>query len=88
MCLDCLIGVLTVLYVPSTTGGEDAWGEASERHVEVPAIALAPAGHALRLIESCITQLKAQGPSRTCNESKEEEGEEFRPSLSPLPKTL
>ena len=29
----------------------------------------------LRLIDSCITQLEAQGPSRTCNESKEE-GEE------------
>jgi len=27
----------------------------------------------LRLIDSCITQLKAQGPSRTCNESKGEE---------------
>jgi len=27
----------------------------------------------LRLIDSCITQLKAQGPSRTCNESREEE---------------
>ena len=26
----------------------------------------------LMLIDSCITQLKAQGPSRTCNESKEE----------------
>jgi len=26
----------------------------------------------LRLIDSCITQLKAQGPSRTCNESREE----------------
>jgi len=34
------------------------------------------AGSYLRLIGSCITQLKAQGPSRTCNESKkEEEGE-------------
>jgi len=32
------------------------------------------AGSYLRLIDSCITQLKAQGPSRTCNESKEEEG--------------
>ena len=31
------------------------------------------AGSYLRLIDSCITQLKAQGPSRTCNESKEEE---------------
>ena len=28
------------------------------------------------LIDSCITQLKAQGPSRTCNESEEEEEEE------------
>ena len=27
----------------------------------------------MRLIDSCITQLKAQGPSRACNESKEEE---------------
>ena len=32
----------------------------------------------LRLIDSCITQLKAQGPSRTCNESKEEEEEGVR----------
>ena len=31
------------------------------------------AGSYLRPIDSCITQLKAQGPSRTCNESKEEE---------------
>jgi len=29
-------------------------------------------GSYLRLIDSDITQLKAQGPSRTCNESKEE----------------
>ena len=28
-----------------------------------------------RLIDSCITQFKAQGPSRTCNKSKEEEDE-------------
>ena len=34
------------------------------------------AGSYLRLIDSCITQLKAQGPSRTCNERKEEEEEE------------
>jgi len=27
----------------------------------------------LKLIESCIPQLKAQGPSRTCNEGKEAE---------------
>ena len=31
------------------------------------------AGSYLRLIDSWITQLKAQGPSRTSNESKEEE---------------
>ena len=34
------------------------------------------AGSNLRLIDSCITQLKDQGPSRTCDESKEEEEEE------------
>jgi len=33
----------------------------------------AEAGSYLRLVDSCITQVKAQGPSRTCNESKEEE---------------
>ena len=27
----------------------------------------------MRLIDSCITQLKAQGPSRTCKESQEED---------------
>jgi len=32
-------------------------------------------GSYLRRIDSCITQLKAEGPSRTCNESKEEEEE-------------
>ena len=31
------------------------------------------AGSYLRLIDSCITQLKALGPSRTCDESKKEE---------------
>ena len=34
------------------------------------------AGSYLRFIDSCITLLKAQGPTRTCNESKEEEEEE------------
>ena len=37
---------------------------------------LLEAGSYLRLIDSCITQLKAQGPSRTFNESKEEEEED------------
>jgi len=31
------------------------------------------AGSYLKLIDSCVTQLEAQGPSRTCNESEEEE---------------
>ena len=31
------------------------------------------AGLYLRLTDSCITQLKAQGPCRTCTESKKEE---------------
>ena len=31
------------------------------------------AGSYVRLVDSCITQVEAQGPSRTCNESKEEE---------------
>jgi len=30
-------------------------------------------GAYLRLIDTCITQLRDQGASRTCNESKEEE---------------
>ena len=44
-------------------GGDDKPPHAKQRH---------PRGR----IDSCITQLKAQGPSRTCNESKEEEEKE------------
>ena len=40
---------------------------------------LTETGSYIRLIDSCIPQLKAQGPSRTCNESKEE-GEEVTPT--------
>ena len=36
------------------------------------------AGSYLRLIDSRITQLKAQGPSMTCNESKKEEEDRVR----------
>jgi len=44
------------------------------RGASVPGCKVAPAaGSYLRLIDSYITQLKAQGPSRTCGESKEEE---------------
>ena len=42
------------------------------------------AGSYLRLIDFCITQLKAQGPSRICNESKEEEEEAFSQAWFPL----
>ena len=45
------------------------------------------AGSYLRLIDSCITQLKAQGPSRTCNESKEEE-DLAREAQENLPRVL
>ena len=40
------------------------------------------AGSYSRLIDLCITQLKAEGPSRTCNESKEEEEEAFKVTVS------
>jgi hypothetical protein len=40
------------------------------------------AGSYLRQTDSCITQLKAQGPSRTCNESKEEREEVSFPRIS------
>ena len=42
------------------------------------------AGSYLRLIDSCITQLKAQGPSRTCNERKGEEKKHHLPSPESL----
>jgi len=38
-------------------------------------VVVTEAGSYSRLIDSCITQLKAQGPFRTCNESKDEEEE-------------
>ena len=40
-------------------------------------------GSYLRHIDFCITQLKAEGPSRTCNESKEEEEEKSGPGSGP-----
>ena len=45
----------------------------------------AVAGSYLRRIDSFSTQVKAQGPSRTCNESKEEGPEYMRPSQSTRP---
>ena len=36
-------------------------------------VVVTEAGSYLRFLDVCITQLKAKGPSRFCNESKEEE---------------
>ena len=38
------------------------------------------AGSYLMLIDSCITQLKARGPSRTCNESKKKKKKKTPPA--------
>ena len=56
-------------------------GERSPRCPRCEMCSGSEAGSYLRLIDSCITQLKAQGPSRTCNESKEEEKKVLHPIL-------
>ena len=56
-----------LMVVSAQRKGEDA------RHHFTEMCCGTEAGSYLRLIDSCTTQLKAQGPSRTCNESKEEE---------------
>ena len=53
-------------------------GGAGRLGVRVPLCSGSESGSYLRLIDSCITQLKAQGPSRTCNENKEEEAADQR----------
>jgi len=54
------------------------WREAGS---DPPAQRGSEAGSNLRPIDSCITQLEAQGPYRTCNESKEEEAQRERERL-------
>jgi len=54
---------------------EDQALPAARGHEHEICVVVTEAGSYLRLIDSCITQLEAQGPSRTCNESKEEEKE-------------
>ena len=46
------------------------------------------AGSYLRLIDSCITQLEVQGPSRTCIESQEEEEVTRNESAAPVGRNL
>jgi hypothetical protein len=51
----------------------DAARVALRRTTSQKRVVVSGEGSYLRLIDSCITQLKAQRSSRTCNESKEEE---------------
>ena len=51
-------------------------------HTRSTAVEVIP--QALRLVDSCITQLKAQGSSRTCNAIKEEEEAK---ALTPMQET-
>jgi len=59
------------------TGNGGGAVPAGESRVDLDAVSRVHHAHLpvsyLRLIDSCITQFKARGPSRTCNESKEEE---------------
>ena len=65
------------LFYPCKGLGGSRWGRVN--HISAVDVAEPEAETCLshprhpRLIDSGITQLKAQGPSRTCNESKEEE---------------
>jgi len=58
-------------YTPHPTPYNAAWREVSAR--QLTGGCGTEAGSYLRLTDFCITHLKARGPSRTCNESKEEE---------------
>ena len=49
-----------------------------EKRRQARNLALGEAGSCLRRIDTCVTQLKAQGLARTCNESKEEEKKKIR----------
>ena len=60
------------VYVCMTDRGLRTKAELSENNHSTEMCSGSEAGSYLRLIDSGITQLKAQGPSRTCNESKEE----------------
>jgi len=57
----------------------------TEANPENRCVVVIEAGSYLRLIGFCITPLKAQGPSRTCDESKEEEKKLHRGESPPTP---
>ena len=52
---------------------ESGPNETLEAKAENRGVVVTEAGSYFRLIDSCITQLKAQRPSKSCNESEEEE---------------
>ena len=66
-------------------GDSDGDGQLSMAELDRMFAAPPPRSSHLRLIDSCITQLKAQGPARTCNESREEEEVVARRVASPPP---
>ena len=59
----------------STLGWRVIKKKASDREAAYHRNSLSGPSSYLRLTGSCIAQRKAQGPSRTCNKSKEEEEE-------------
>ena len=63
---------LSLKYKPSSEQEQ----RAAVRDQGLQGVVVIEAGSYLRLIDSCITRLKAQEPSRTYSESKEEEEEE------------
>ena len=69
--------ILTSSYAPSLL--DRGWPVACTNNHFTEMCSSSEASSYLRLVDSCITQLKVQGPSRTCDESeREEEGSRDR----------
>jgi len=70
---------MSLKYTPASAGQDSVLrlrAQARSAKPESRCVVVTEAGSYLRIIDFCITQLKAQGPYRTCNESKtEEEGD-------------
>ena len=77
------LGWQTIIELPSLVCGTNSStleakdADLGAAKAENRGVVATEAGSYLRLIDCCITQLKAQRPSRTCNESKEEEEEDL-----------